>query len=200
MSTIVENPTKQVKVIMIDDRFFYDFGKKGQVLTAWGMGGARTFTESCSLNPILKKLDEKKKKYKVEQIELVQRVDCYPPKALFKLRYRLERMCKKSPTYHTAYGSQCFYFSKLNLVEQVSLMTMQIKTAERNNSKKINEDLDWYFLVSASTRSSTPAWEGHLIGRDHLDLETRLQIYKVRKHYPELCSGSNSGFDSDCPF
>lgn len=200
MSTIVEKPTQQAKVIMINGRYFYEFGKQGQVKTAWSIAGARTFTESGPLTYVLKRLDEKKKKYTVEQIELVQRLDCYPPKALFKLRYRLERMCKKSPTYHTAYGCQCFYFSKLNLVEQVALMAMQIKTAERNNSKKVNEDLDWYFLVGASTRISTPAWEGHLIGRDHLDLETRLQIYKARKHYPELCSGSNYGFDSDCPF
>lgn len=188
MSTIVESPVKQAKVIMINGRFFSNFGKKGQVQTAWSIGGAETFTTSCKLNPVLKKLDEKGKKYTIEQIELFERVDCYPAKDLFKLRSRLERMCKKSPLYQTAHGCHCFYLSKMNLVERVALTAMQIQVAERNNSTIVNKALDWYFVAVAPTCSSRPAWEGHLIGRDCLDLAGRLEIYKMRKHFPEFCS------------
>ncbi|MEZ8483078.1 hypothetical protein [Vibrio splendidus] len=179
MSTIVEKPTQQAKVIMINGRYFYEFGKQGQVKTAWSIAGARTFTESGPLASVLKRLDKKKKKYTVEQIELVQRLDCYPPKALFKLRYRLERMCNQSSTYQTTESGNCFLLAKANLVEQVALTTMQLKVAERNNSKHSNDAVEWYFLVDFKSV------------HEELPIAKRLELYKTLKSFKGLSNASS---------
>ncbi|NVJ61837.1 MAG: hypothetical protein HWE27_15700 [Gammaproteobacteria bacterium] len=183
MSTIVNNPVKQTKVIMLNGRYFSRFGKKGQVQTAWCLAGAKSFNESCDLNPVLKKLDEKGKKYTVERIELFERVDCYPPKELFKLRYRLERMM--NPHVSSKYINNLIKFESsapVNFAERLFLTTMQWQVAVSNNSEKVNKALDWYFIyVAPTSQESEWLWQGHLIGRSCLDLKMRLEIHKARK-------------------
>ncbi|HCZ9713840.1 TPA: hypothetical protein O4I98_001339 [Vibrio parahaemolyticus] len=178
MSTIVDNPVTQSKVIMLNGRYFYNFGKKGRVLTAWGLGGAARFSISCNLNPVLAKLDEKGKKYTVEQVELFERVDGYPPREFFKLRYRLERMLKNSGSYQVFDEYINFeHHAKCSLVEQVMLTTLQLKTAERNNLLAIRKQIERYFSVTSPFDVYGP---GESLC--NLDLCTRLEIYKARKH------------------
>lgn len=171
MSTIVDLPTTQAKVIMINGRFFSNFSKKGQVQTAWSIGGAATFVESCSLNPVLEKLDVKGKKYTVEQIELLERVDCYPPREFFRLRYRLNRMLKNSCTYHSFEAYKAFnHDAKCNLVEQVMLMTLQDEVAERNNSEKVVGDVEFFFETVFDTEK-----------REIAPIAERLELFKRYK-------------------
>ncbi|MFA0446156.1 hypothetical protein AB4516_15730 [Vibrio sp. 10N.222.54.F12] len=180
MSTIVENPRKQLKVIMINDRFFYEFGKKGQVLTALSIGGARTFTQSCSLNLVLKKLDEKKKQYTIEQIELVQALDCWSARDVFKLRYRLERMAANAPFYDL---TLCFRKAKRNIVEETAITTMQMMKAEQGILKSTAARIDKYIACY------------EYVPLPYQCLDLRLFNYKNRKH-----GISDTGFDDDLPF
>lgn len=185
MSTIVTNPVKQTKVIMLSGRYFSRFGKKGQVQTAWSLAGAKTFNESCDLNPVLKKLDEKSKKYTVEQIELFERVDCYPPRELFKLRHRLERMMTNSCTYHSFEAYKNFnHEAKHNLVEKVMLTTLQWHTAERNNSHLTVAKVNFFFQFIGTERGEAET------------LAERLETFKEKKANPEVFNE----FMDDCPF
>ncbi|MDD9154972.1 hypothetical protein PVK64_02035 [Aliivibrio sp. S4TY2] len=80
----------KAKAIMINDRYFYDFGKKGQVLTAWSFGGAKLFMGSYTMEPVLKKLDEKRKKYQVVDV-VVNQPSGLPVKELYKYNSSLSR-------------------------------------------------------------------------------------------------------------
>ncbi|MCY9853148.1 hypothetical protein [Vibrio mediterranei] len=169
MSTIVNNPVKQTKVIMMNGRYFSNFGKKGQVQTAWSLAGAKRFNIGRDLNPVIAKLEEKGKTYTIEQIELFERVDCYPPREFFKLRYRLERMMKQSCTYHSFEAYKAFnHDAKFNLVEQVMLTTTQCEIAERNNSEKVVGDVEFFFETNTEKREFAPIAE-------------RLELFKLYK-------------------
>lgn len=59
-------------VIKIGNRYFYGFGKNGQVKTAFYVAGARLFvggmTHDSKLIEIEKKLQDKKKKYSISKL------------------------------------------------------------------------------------------------------------------------------------
>lgn len=84
------NIIAKTKAIMINDRYFYDFGKKGQVLTAWSFGGARLFMGIYTMEPVLKKLDEKHKKYKIVDV-VVNQPSGISIKEFYQLYYCLHR-------------------------------------------------------------------------------------------------------------
>lgn len=172
MNQLVVNPIKQAKVIMINGRYFYDFGVKGQVKTAYSIAGAKMFIESCSLNSMLNKLDEKRKRYTVEQIELLEVRGEYSSKDLFKLRHRLSRLIKNSSEANT--GQKYFERNtKFNLVELVMLTTMQLQCAERDCTKRELSKIDWFFAISGTER------------KEQLELQLRLLRYKSR-NFPTL--------------
>ncbi len=58
--------------IKVGERYFCGFGEKKQVLTAWSLAGAQLFMSSHQddAKAVMKKLDEKKKKYEVVIIEV----------------------------------------------------------------------------------------------------------------------------------
>ncbi|EGU37072.1 hypothetical protein [Vibrio scophthalmi] len=172
MSSVVENQAKQAKAIMINGRYFYDFGVKGQVKTAYSIAGAQMFIDSCSLNAVLNKLDEKRKSYTVEQIELLEVRGEYSSKDLFKLRHRLSRLIKNSSEASTSDK----YFkanTKFNLAELVMVTTMQWQCAERDCTKQGLSKIDWFFAVSGTER------------KEQVALQQRLFRYKSR-NYPTL--------------
>ncbi|ELC0724470.1 hypothetical protein RII71_002399 [Vibrio parahaemolyticus] len=179
----IENPVKQAHVIKISGRYFSKFGKKGQVQTAWSLAGAEVFLSS--LLPVLKKLDEKGKKYTVERIEVIDRVDCYPPRELFKLRHRLERMMTNSCTYHSFEAYKNFnHEAKYNLVEQVMLTTMQCHEANLNSSHSTANTVDFFFRFIGTEREEVKA------------LAERLETFKEKKANPKVFNE----FMDDCPF
>lgn len=183
MTSRIENPVKQAHVIKISGRYFSKFGKKGQVQTAWSLAGAEVFLSS--LAPVLKKLDEKGKKYTVELIEVFDHVDCYPPRELFKLRHRLERMMTNSCTYHSFEAYKNFnHEAKHNLVEKVMLTTLQWHTAERNNSHLTVAKVNFFFQFIGTERDEAKT------------LAERLETFKEKKANPEVFNE----FMDDCPF
>jgi hypothetical protein len=164
MNNFLETPEKQALVIKIDDRYFSKFGKKGQVQTAWSLAGAEVFMNS--LTPVLNKLDEKGKKYTVERVEIVERLECYTAKDVFKLRYRLERMAANSQFYDL---TLCFRKAKRNIVEETAITTMQMMKAEQSILKRTAVKIDKYIAYS----------EYELLPSDCLEL--RLFNYKKCK-------------------
>ncbi|MDK9761641.1 hypothetical protein KI743_06485 [Vibrio sp. D420a] len=164
MSNFLETPEKQALVIKIDGRYFSKFGKKGQTQTAWSLAGAEVFLNS--LTPVLHKLDEKGKKYSVERVEIVDCLECYTAKDVFKLRYRLERMAANSQFYDL---TLCFRKAKRNLVEETALTAMQMMKAERSILKRTAMKIDKYISCL----------EYELLPSDCL--KVRLYNYKKRK-------------------
>lgn len=69
----ISNRVKQAYVIKIGDRYFTNFGKKGQCQTAWSLAGAESFLDPQRLKLVMSKLDEKGKKYSVELITVQER-------------------------------------------------------------------------------------------------------------------------------
>ncbi len=59
-------------VVQIKGRFFYEFGKIGQVKTAWSLPGGRLFCPgSPDLAKVVKALKEKGKKFEVMVVAVV---------------------------------------------------------------------------------------------------------------------------------
>ncbi|OEF10841.1 hypothetical protein [Aliivibrio logei] len=81
---------EKAKAIMINDRYFHDFGKKRQVLTAWSVGGAKLFVYADTLDAVLKKLDKKRKTYQVVDVA-VNKPSGVSIKEFYQLYYCLHR-------------------------------------------------------------------------------------------------------------
>lgn len=76
-------PHDRAFAIKIGERYFYSFGKKGQVKTAWSLAGAKLFAhESEQYFNILTKLIEKGKPYKIVIINDNNMV--FTPQLIFK--------------------------------------------------------------------------------------------------------------------
>ncbi|KQQ97433.1 hypothetical protein [Massilia sp. Leaf139] len=53
-------------VVKLKGRYFYGFGRKGQVLTAWSLVGARLFRAgACDLREVVGKLVAKRRSFEV---------------------------------------------------------------------------------------------------------------------------------------
>lgn len=64
-------------VLVINRRYFYKFGKKGQVLTAWTLAGAKLFQEfdRIDLERAKDRLREKSKRFTQHQVQLLSPTD-----------------------------------------------------------------------------------------------------------------------------
>ncbi|HAS6408290.1 TPA: hypothetical protein I7256_11280 [Vibrio vulnificus] len=125
MNKRISKPVKQAYVIKIGDRYFTEFGKKGQVLTAWSLAGAETFL-GADVGVVINKLNAKGKKYSVEVIEVQERSGL-TLKDFYKLSYQLRRMVIKAEEISSIIGCR-------ELASKISLLSAAVVVLEREFS------------------------------------------------------------------
>lgn len=190
----IKNPVKQGQVIMIDGRYFSNFGKKGQVLTAWSLAGAEVFLGDMA--PVLKKLDEKGKKYTVRLVEVQERSGL-TLKDFYQLSYQLRRMVIKAEVISPIIGCS-------ELARKISLLSAAVVMLEREFSDEclkkvginISSNLFKYYYPLEYTLDCI-----------EVGLNGRLLTYKENKKIDALCreqyllkGGDLCVFDADVPF
>ena len=166
---------EKAKTIMINDRYFHDFGKKGQVLTAWSVGGAKLFVYADTLDAVLKKLDEKRKKYQVVDV-VVNQPSGVSIKEYYQIACRLQRTMrnidKRQP------------MSVHGVAKQISKMSAILALLDNEFSSKELKRIGSLVVGNAWGWNETPS------------LSRRLDFYR---QYKMLEKNSNQ-FDSDIPF
>lgn len=187
MKPQINAPITQACVIIIDGRYFSKFGKKGQVQTAWSLAGAELFLNS--LEPVLKKLDEKGKKYRVELVELNERRHGFELREYYRTSYRLKRTVNNAASVGEVMG----YTTMAN---QVSMMTAQLIIMEKElKAQSLKAILD-------NVSSNTSIWYEPKNSRfNFLPLKDRLALFKRGKKFEAYMRGEltadEAGFCAD---
>ncbi|MUK40979.1 hypothetical protein GNP61_05335 [Aliivibrio fischeri] len=165
----------KAKAIMINDRYFYDFGKKGQVLTAWSFGGAKLFTYADTLDVVLKKLDEKRKKYQVVDV-VVNQPSGVSIKEYYQIACRLQRTMrnidKRQP------------MSVHGVAKQISQMSAILALLDNEFSSKELEK------IGILVRENAWGWN------EKPSLSRRLDFYRQHK----MLEKNSNQFCDDIPF
>ncbi|MEL7291517.1 MAG: hypothetical protein AAGJ88_04270 [Pseudomonadota bacterium] len=176
MNPPITNRFTQAWVIEINGRFFYEFGKKGQVKTAWGIAGSEMFFCRTALQQTLSKLDDKKKNYTVKLVEVQEPnlAPLYSVREFYELRSRLERLHKN---HSQSLPSKAVHTHP----ELVTITTLQWNAAWNESDSRTRTELDCFFAYER-------------LGGAQFSLEERLSMFKADKRDRE------NGFDPDVPF
>lgn len=191
----ISNRVKQAYVIKIGDRYFTNFGKKGQCLTAWALAGAESFLDPQRLKLVLSKLDEKGKEYSVELITVQERSGL-TLKDFYQLSYRLRRMVLKADVISPILGSG-------ELARQISLLTAAVVVLEMDFSNKCVKKVGMNISNNLRIYSEPLAY---LFASHKRTLKERLEAYKKHKEIDAffkngyLSEGCEVGFDMGIPF
>lgn len=188
----ISKPVKQAYVIKIGDRYFTEFGKKGQVLTAWSLAGAETFLGN-DVDVVINKLNAKGKKYSVEVIEVQERSGL-TLKDFYKLSYQLRRMVIKAEEISPIIGCR-------ELASKISLLSASVVLLEREFSDECLKKVSMNISNNLFKYSDPLVYVLDCIEEG---LEERLSVYKERKKMrrkQHLLKGEDLFlFDADVPF
>ncbi|HHF0503368.1 TPA: hypothetical protein ACPHRY_002684 [Vibrio antiquarius] len=187
MNPPITNRFTQAWVIEINGRFFYEFGKKGQVKTAWRIAGSEMFFCRTALKQTLSKLDDKKKNYTVKLVEVQEPnlAPLYSVREFYEMYKRIIRMQEKSYRYQTVDYQCAFHHARNSLVNQVLLLSTQFHMAYQSIDQETISRIDRFFADFG------PQFN---YDRLTLPLDLRLELHKER---PKL---RDSEFEVGVPF
>lgn len=193
MSKRISKPIKQAYVIKIGDRYFTEFGKKGQVLTAWSLAGAETFLGAERMDVVINKLNAKGKKYSVEVIEVQERSGL-TLKDFYKLSYQLRRMVIKAEEISQIIGCR-------ELASKISLLSAAVVVLEKEFSDECLKKVGMNISNNLFKYSNPLEYVFDCIEEGLKDRLSAYKEIKKRRRKQHLLEGGDLFlFDADVPF